>query len=138
MWPRAITQMKTVFQKGSRRTRRLTPNERGLASAELMVVLPIFVLLISGILYFAGLAYYHLALLTTANDCAVMIAHASNQYGQAAELVQGAYGIEAHIDGHGEAGTAAAACSAATSWELVGVLRYTIHEPLQPYKSTWP
>ncbi len=128
---------KRNFEIVSKKAKRLCPDERGSASAELMVVIPIFVLFIVGILWFAGFAYYHLALLTTANDCAVMVAHEPGQYANAAELVQGAYSIEAYIVGHSETGVGFVACSASTSWSPYA-LRYTIHIPLQPYRSLWP
>lgn len=116
---------------------RLRRDERGLASVELMAVMPVFAAFIVGVITLAGLAYYHLALLTTANDCAVMIAHEPAEYYNAATLVQGAYDIGSELQGHLESGGSLAACSAFTNWNLYA-LRYTVHIPSQPYQSLWP
>lgn len=113
-------------------------HERGLASVEFMAAMPVFVTLIAGIILIAGLAYYHLALLTTANDCAVVASHEPAQYYSTANLVQGAYRIDSNVTLHYEAGGPLMACSAFTNvWPGLGVW-YTIHMPLQPYSSIWP
>ena len=126
------------FLRASRARASASTGERGQASAEMAVIMPIFVLILTGIMWFARVAYFHLALLTTANDCAVVASHEPDRYSGTAKLVQGAYGIDANVTLQSEAGTYLMACSAFTNvWPGLGVW-YTVHMPLQPYASIWP
>ncbi len=133
-------QSKALFRLFPRPKKRFlrASGEHGQASAEMAVIMPIFVLILTGIMSFARLAYFHLALLTTASDCAVVASHEPDRYYGTANLVQGAYGIDANVTLHHEAGAPLMACSAFTNvWPGLGVW-YTVHMPLQPYASIWP
>ena len=140
MLSRWTNQAKALFRLSPRPRRRFlhASRERGQASAEMAVVMPIFVLILTGTIAFAKVAYFHLALLTTANDCAVVASHEPDRYYSTANLVQGAYGIDATVAFQADAGTFLMACSAFTNvWPGVGVW-YTVHMPIQPYHSIWP
>ena len=135
-----IMQSKALYRLFARPRQRFlrASRERGQASAEMAVVMPIFILILTGIISFARLAYYHVALLTTANDCAVVASHEPDRYYSTANVVQGAYGIDANVTLQSEAGTYLMACSAYTNvWPGLGVW-YTVHMPIQPYSSIWP
>jgi hypothetical protein len=137
---RRINQAKTLFRLFPAPTMRSlrASRESGQASAEMAVIMPIFVLILTGIMWFARVAYFHLALLTTANDCAVVASHEPDRYFGTANLVQGAYGIDSNVTLHHEAGASLMACSAFTNvWPGLGVW-YTVHMPLQRYASIWP
>lgn len=140
MLSRWINQVKAFLRLFLRPTMRFVCSscERGQASAEMAVIMPIFILILTGIMSFARLAYFHLALLTTASDCAVVASHEPDRYYGTANLVQDAYGIDANVTLHHEAGASLMACSAFTNvWPGLGVW-YTVHMPLQPYASIWP
>lgn len=54
--------------------------ERGQAALELAMALPLILLFVIGIVAFGRLAYTHLAVMTSANDCATAAAQATNPY----------------------------------------------------------
>jgi hypothetical protein len=148
MFFRWINQAKSLFRlipgptmrslRASRARASASTGERGQASAEMAVIMPVFVLILTGIMWFARLAYFHLALLTTANDCAAVASHEPDRYYSTASVVQGAYGIDSNVTLHHEAGASLMACSAFTNvWPGLGVW-YTVHMPTQPYASIWP
>jgi len=51
-------------------------SERGQAAVELVAILPLFVLMILGLLFIGRALYIHLALITATNDCATAAAQA--------------------------------------------------------------
>ena len=150
--------------KRRRRIGRLN-DERGQASVELVLILPIIVLLILGTLALGRLLYVHLAILTAANDCATSAAqapefdHMMAQGFAARENSLRAFQVSQNVatgaiysavSVHNTNGNIA--CQVGYPLELrwlgtfagsimVGPrffsLEYTINLPWQPYKSSW-
>jgi Flp pilus assembly protein TadG len=124
--------------------------ERGQASVELVIILPIIVIFIAGIIAATRLAYTHLALITIANDCATngsQVASTNNDRAgdqglTAAWDTQATFNIESPLKsaGTGMGPSASVICSASlVVWgpPTKYSVRYDFRMPLQPYKSNW-
>lgn len=120
--------------------------ERGQASAELVVVMPIFIIIIWGLIVFVQQAYSRLALITMTNDCVVTAAqrsvHALTDSGSAhaalaaAKLDEAAFGVSA-VKGLAMGGVSICSTSYAPDGPGGFEVQYSFKLPMQPYKSDW-
>lgn len=131
-----------------RKVRRM--DERGQASAEMVIILPIIILFIGGIIAAARLAYNHLALITIANDCTTNGSQvaapnnlaAADQGMVAARDTQSTFNVESPLKSATTGIGANASISCGASLVVWGPptnynVRYEFRMPLQPYKSNW-
>ncbi len=121
----------------------------GLAATELIVVLPVFVLILVGMVALARSVYAKIAALTTASDCAMQMAQApigsvlhDGDQGQPITQVEQAYGLHYEIQMGTGAGQSIGWCQVAYPFRGPnGEIRMTIQSevtvPAQPYKSNW-
>ncbi len=130
-------------------------HERGQASVELVMVLPLLVLMILGLLVLGRMLYIHLALITATNDCATAAAQAvrSDQayvQGNAARSQSLATFAVPQENPGGLAFSNDATCqtgyTAEPEWFFWGggtwhpqvfTIYYEFSQPRQPYKSDW-
>lgn len=125
-------------------------HERGQASAEMVIVLPIIVLFIAGIIYATRLAYTHLALITIANDCATTGSQvattnsleAADQGMVAARDSQATFNVETPLKSAATGMGAGASVDCGAALVVWGPptnynVEYHFRMPLQPYKSNW-
>jgi hypothetical protein len=121
-------------------------SERGQASAELVVILPIFVIIIVGLIAFVQQAYARLALITITNDCVTTAAQRSvnalKDFGnsdaafEAARFDEEAFGINA-VNGLAMGGVSICSTSYAPDGPGPFRVQYSFKLPLQPFKSDW-
>ena len=139
--------------------------ERGQASVELVLVLPLIVLMLVGLLALGRLLYVHLAILTAANDCATSAAQATafdRMMGQGFAARENSLatfrvsqsvttgGIYSAVSPHNAFGNIACQVGYPQEVRWLGTfdgtifvgpqfftVEYTIHLPWQPYKSNW-
>jgi Flp pilus assembly protein TadG len=125
-------------------------DERGQASVEMVIILPIIVIFIAGIIAATRLAYTHLALITIANDCATNGSQVSSTHNvlagdqglAAAQEAQSTFNIESPVKSAATGMGAGASMICGASLVVWGPptdysVRYDFRMPLQPYKSNW-
>jgi hypothetical protein len=110
--------------------------ERGQASVELVMVLPLVVVMIVGLLVLGRLLYVHLAILTAANDCATSAAQATH-FDQMMSQGFGARQNSLATFQVSQSVTTGGIYSAIFAGQRFFSVEYTIHLPWQPYKSDW-
>ncbi|MCC6190637.1 MAG: pilus assembly protein [Anaerolineales bacterium] len=129
--------------------------EKGQASVELVLILPLLVMMIVGMLVIGRLLYIHLALITATNDCATAAAQAvrsdqAYRQGNAARS-QSLATFAVPQDNPGGLGfsndaTCQTGYSGSEQWFFWGggtwhprvfTIYYQFSQPLQPYKSDW-
>ena len=139
--------------------------ERGQASVELVLILPLVVLMIVGLLVIGRVLYVHLAIITAANDCATSAAQATQferMMGQGFVARENSLstfqvsqsvttgGIYSAVSAHNAFGNVACQVGYPQEVRWLGTfsgsifvgrqfftVQYTIHLPWQPYKSNW-
>jgi hypothetical protein len=145
---------------------RTTQSERGQAAAELALLLPLFALILSGMVAFGIMIYTRLALMTAAADCAFNGAQGTsgarmNDLGSAAQatslssfsvsraVTQGRTHDLGAVDAAGNIRVGSISCQAGYPLPAYWVgqhisgapqffnLEYTVTAPAQPFKSNW-
>lgn len=121
----------------------------GLAATELVVVLPIFVLILVGMVALARGVYAKIAALTTASDCAMQMAQTplgsvfnDADQGQPIRQVERAYGLHYEVQMGTGAGQSVGWCQVAyvfrgPNGERLLNIQSEVTVPAQPYKSNW-
>jgi len=139
-------------------------DERGQAMVEMAVVLPIFVILLLGMIAFGRLVYIHLAVMTATNDCVTAAAQTSSldlavtqgfrarQTSLASYAVPQRVTVGGQIGGYGGTLLTYRYCQVGypLAQDYLGehdgmifldpklfTLQYTFRLPGQPYKSNW-
>ena len=129
--------------------------EKGQASVELAMILPILVLMVLGLIFLGRTLYIHLALITATNDCATAASQAV-RYDQAyrqgnAARSQSLSTFAVPQDNPGGLGySSTATCQTGYTPEQlfffwgggtwhprIFTIYYQFSQPLQPYKSDW-
>lgn len=136
--------------------------ERGQAAVEMAVVLPVFIILLLGLIAFGRVVYTHLAVMTATNDCVTAAAQATNlsqavnQGFAARETSLATYAVSQRVTVGGQISYSGlerpVSCQVGYPipedylGEYNGVifldpklftLEYTFQLPAQPYKSNW-
>lgn len=137
-------------------------DERGQAAVEMAVVLPVFIVILLGVIAFGRLVYTHLAVMTATNDCVTAaaqttsLAQAVAQGFTARETSLRTYAVSQRVTVGGQIQFAGlerpVSCQVGYPLEqdylgeFNGVifldpklftLEYTFQLPAQPYKSNW-
>jgi hypothetical protein len=126
--------------------------QKGQAAAELAVIMPLFVVLIIGIMWAAQFFYSYLSAITAASDCAMLGAQQQASGltwfgGFATEHVEHAYGVTFRIKAQRDL-VPTEECAVYVDATGVNHWGYPLNEkvepsyifrvPFQPYSSSWP
>jgi uncharacterized protein (UPF0333 family) len=137
-------------------------DERGQAAVEMAVVLPVFIVILLGVIAFGRLVYTHLAVMTATNDCVTAAAQATNlsqavtQGFTARETSLSTYAVSQRVTVGGQISYSGldrpVSCQVGYPLEQdylgeyngvifldpkLFTLEYTFQLPAQPYKSNW-